>query len=69
LDTMTTTTLPKLQEECAQCCGLGVLTDPNGTRFRNCPHCGGLGSIATEFGKEVLDLVRRNLWREGPGEG
>lgn len=55
-------TLPALQVECEQCGGDGRRARADGTHG-TCPTCGGQGYFPTVFGEEVLDLVRRNLWK------
>ena len=50
----------QLQVVCSSCKGNGRLVAPSG-RLLKCGYCDGSGFKLTDFGEEVLEIVRRNL--------
>lgn len=50
--------LPTLEEGCDGCNGSGVLDDLYGDSVR-CENCSGSGIIPSEFGKAILEFVRK----------
>jgi DnaJ-class molecular chaperone len=50
-----------LQVKCPECDGKGGWFDEFDGSGLYCGQCGGAGYVATDLGREILDLVRRNF--------
>lgn len=54
-------TTPELEKVCDKCNGEGRLRQGWDDEIIKCPFCDGFGTVLTEFGEAVLELIKKRL--------